>query len=91
MNARISIAILAAAIFIAGCASSPEVREPSPEYEDSTAKTPTYKCPSGYVLSCESKKVGRIRFGRMGNKNLDSCSCNVYQGMPTQSPLPGIY
>jgi len=63
---------------------------PSDEYEASTVKTPTYKCPAGQVLNCEARKTGRIRFGRMGNKNLENCACEEYMGMPTQSPLPGI-
>lgn len=83
-------AIVAAVILAAGCASSPQEYGPSAEYESSTAKPAPIKCPVGTVLSCESKKVGRIRFGRMGNDNLESCACEDYQGMPTQSPIPGI-
>lgn len=91
MNASISITFVLFTLCIAGCATDSETLQPSAVYEDATAKTPSYNCPSGYVLSCESKKVGRIRFSRMGNANLDSCSCELYQGMPTQSPLPGIH
>jgi len=91
MNTRISIAIALFTLCIAGCATDSETREPSAVYEAATAKSPAYNCPSGYVLSCESKKVGRIRFSRMGKGNLESCSCEPYRGMPTQSPLPGIY
>ena len=91
MSAGRLITVVAAALFISGCASNSDEMPASGEYEAATAKTPTYKCPSGYVLSCEAKKVGRIRFGRMGKENLDSCACELYQGMPRQSPLPGIY
>lgn len=82
--------IIAAAVLMVGCASNDEQPRATGAYEEATAKTPTLKCQSGYVLSCEARKVGRIRFGRMGNNNLDSCSCEYFQGMPEQSPLPGI-
>jgi hypothetical protein len=85
-----ALAALAAAFVIGGCAGKEERLGPSRAYEESTAKTEAPKCPAGYVLQCEAKKVGRIRFGRIGNQNLDSCACELYQGMPTQSPLPGI-
>ena len=90
MTARKLISVVLFAVFVAGCAANSETRESTGTYEAATAKTPSYSCPSGYVLSCESKKVGRIRFGRMGNENLDSCACELYQGMPEQSPVPGI-
>ncbi len=90
MIARNSFFVALFTVFVAGCAGNSETPEPSGTYEAATAKTPSYKCQSGYILSCESKKVGRIRFSRMGNQNLDSCACELYQGMPTQSPLPGI-
>lgn len=78
-------------LLIAGCASnSQEMAGPSTEYEQSTARSEVPKCPSGYVLQCETKRVGRIRFNSIGRDNLESCSCEEYQGMPTQSPLPGI-
>ena len=85
-----ALAAVAATFVLGGCASKEERLGPSPTYEESTVKTAAPKCPSGYVLQCEAKKVGRIRFGRIGKQNIDSCSCEVYQGMPTQSPLPGI-
>jgi hypothetical protein len=43
--------------------------------DDHAARVPAVRCPAGYTMVCEAKKVGRIRFGRMGNDNLDSCSC----------------
>lgn len=96
MNSNISgyrLAVAAALALIlgaAGCAANEERVGPSATYEESTAKTAAPKCPSGYVLQCEAGKTGRIRFGRIGNKNLDSCHCEEYRGMPTQSPVPGI-
>ena len=78
---------------VAGCASTEEGKSRKDEnfaYEESTAKTVAPRCPAGYVLQCESRNTGRIRFGRIGNKNLENCACEPYQGMPTQSPLPGI-
>jgi hypothetical protein len=77
-------------LLLSACASEETRYGPSEEYEISTAKSARMDCPAGYVLNCESKRVGRIRFGRLGNQNLESCSCEQYQGMPTQSPLPGI-
>ena len=91
MMTQTRILILLSAFFLlAACSSTEERAGPSELYEETTVRTSAPKCPSGYVLQCESKKVGRIRFGRIGNQNLDSCACELYQGMPTQSPLPGI-
>jgi hypothetical protein len=87
----LSVAALAAAAIATGCASDKARTSPSPTYEESTVKTLAPKCPSGYVLQCETAKTGRIRFGRIGPQNLESCACEIYRGMPTQSPLPGIY
>jgi hypothetical protein len=84
------LVLLASASFAGGCASNEENIGPSETYIESTAKQATPKCPSGYVLQCENRTIGRIRFGRIGNKNIDSCACEVYQGMPEQSPVPGI-
>lgn len=83
--------IAAAAIVLAGCASNASESGPSDEYQAHTEKTPTVRCAAGYVLTCESKRTGRIRFGRLGNKHLQSCACEEDRGMPVQSPLPGIY
>lgn len=84
------LAVFAAGFVAAGCAHKQAGTSPSTAYEESTVRTVVPKCPAGYVLQCESKKVGRIRFGRIGPQNLESCACEEYQGMPTQSPLPGI-
>jgi len=87
----VAISVFATALFVGGCASdSEEIPGPSDEYEKSTVKTEVPRCPSGYVLQCETKRVGRIRFSSIGKDIIESCSCEVYQGMPTQSPLPGI-
>jgi len=82
--------VIASAFLLAGCSGNEEKILPSTEYEDAVARTPTYKCPSGYVLTCESKRVGRIRFSSIGKDNVESCSCEVHS-VPVQSPLPGIY
>ena len=85
--------LIAAALLVAGCAADgqQERKSPPPEYASTAAATPDPKCPAGFVLQCETKRTGRIRFGMIGKKNLESCTCEEYQGMPTQSPLPGIY
>jgi len=85
------LALLVAVAVVAGCASREERLAPSPTYEESTVKTAVPSCPTGYVLQCEGARTGRIRFGRIGPKNLESCACEEYRGMPTQSPLPGIW
>jgi hypothetical protein len=90
MPNRIAVTITIA-ILTAGCASNAEKIGPSIEYEDATVKTASYRCPSGYVLQCETKRVGRIRFNSIGTQNLESCSCGVNNMPSTQSPLPGIY
>ncbi len=88
---RLAGVIVVAGFIVGGCATTDEEQfGPSETYEQSTAKTTAPRCPSGYVLQCESRKVGRIRFNSIGNQDIDSCSCEVYQGMPTQSPVPGI-
>ena len=80
-----------ALLALCACASTgDDRRDESLLYEESTARTSAPRCPAGLVLQCESRKVGRIRFGRIGNKNLENCACEPYQGMPTQSPVPGI-
>lgn len=87
-------AILFAAILamlgLSACASNAD-KPPSQAYESATAKSQPVRCPSGHVLTCESRKTGRIRFGKMGGGNLESCSCEPESGMPVNSPLPGIY
>jgi len=85
--------LVAASLLAAGCAGHDEREStsPPPEYAATAAATPDPKCPSGFILQCETKRTGRIRFGMIGKQNLESCTCEEYRGMPTQSPLPGIY
>jgi hypothetical protein len=83
--------VVAAVFLLAGCASNKETIGPSTEYEDATAKTPRYRCPPGYVLQCESKRMGRIRFNSIGKKNIEYCSCETNNMPSSQSPMPGIY
>ncbi len=79
-----------AVILLSACASNSEMR-PTGNFEAMTAKSPAYKCQSGYVLTCETKNVGRIRFNRIGQDNIEYCACEVEGNVPVQSPLPGIY
>lgn len=90
MKLSVLLMVTALVLFLAGCSSNEENTLPSTEYEDAVAKTPRYNCPSGYVLRCESKRVGRIRFSSIGKDQIESCSCETHS-VPTQSPLPGIY
>lgn len=88
---RVSVVAAIVLSFVLGaCASNPD-KPPSPAYEEATASSESIRCPVGQVLTCEAKRTGRIRFGKMGGKNLDSCSCEMETGMPVNSPLPGIY
>jgi hypothetical protein len=51
----------------------------------------TLRCPSGYTMVCDAKKVGRIRFGTIGKQNTDSCACepeNFASGRTQQPALP---
>ncbi len=75
-------------LLLGGCASNAEKDVAG---DDHTARAPAVRCPAGYTMVCEAKKVGRIRFGRMGNENLDSCSCepeNFSSGRSQQRALP---
>lgn len=91
LTGRATILALASLVFgLAACASNPD-KPPSATYESASAKSEAIRCPSGHVLTCEARKTGRIRFGKMGGNNLESCSCEIESGMPVNSPLPGIY
>jgi hypothetical protein len=85
-----AVSALVLTLLLGACASDPN-RVPTGNFAKATAKSETIKCPSGYVLTCEAKRTGRIRFGKMGGENLESCSCEVESGVPINSPLPGIY
>lgn len=88
---HLSIAAVAIGLAAAGCAGNQAREESSDTYAEATTKTEAPKCPTGYVLQCETRKTGRIRFSSIGGHNLETCTCEEYHGMPTQSPLPGIY
>lgn len=90
MRKRFAFAV-SAVLLLAGCASNEEIVGPSAEYEQATAKTRSYRCQSGYVLQCETTRVGRIRFTSIGKQNIESCSCEPNNLPSSQSPLPGIY
>jgi len=73
-------------LLLGGCASNAETDVFG---DDQTASAPTIRCPAGYTMVCEAKKVGRIRFGTMGKENLDACACepeHIAAGR-TQSPI----
>jgi hypothetical protein len=89
--------VLALFFLIGACASNAEKDTSATEksgptnFEEQTAKVAAPRCPAGYTLTCEASKTGRIRFGKMKPSNLESCSCEQGIGMPSNSPLPGIY
>lgn len=85
-----NIVLLGLLLGLAACASNSD-KPPSATYESSTAKSESIRCPAGQVLTCEARRTGRIRFGKMGGNNLESCSCEAESGVPINSPLPGIY
>ena len=88
---RCSLVVAISLSFALGaCASDPD-KPPSPAYEEATAQSEDFRCPSGYQMVCEAKKTGRIRFGKMGGKNLDSCSCVVESDMSADSALNNIF
>ena len=90
MRIRFALAVTTVLLLV-GCASNEETIGPSTEYEQATAKTRSYRCQSGYVLQCETTRVGRIRFTSIGKQNIESCSCEPHNLPSSQSPLPGIY
>jgi hypothetical protein len=75
-------------LLLDGCASS---LEKDVVTEDRTVAAEEIRCPAGYTKVCEAKKVGRIRFGRIGNDNLDSCACEPQDtGRPAKPVIPSI-
>jgi hypothetical protein len=72
---------------LGGCASNAETGISG---NDQTARAPAIRCPAGYTMVCEAKKVGRIRFGRMGKDNLDSCSCEPESFSSGRSQQPAL-
>lgn len=81
-------AAMALMFLLGGCASNAE--------KDVMADEPTepkIRCPAGYTMICEAKKTGRIRFGRIGKDNLDSCACEPEYGStgrPARTVIPGV-
>lgn len=76
------------ALLLGGCASSGGV---SAAESDRASEETAMRCPAGFTMVCETRTVGRIRFGRMGKENLDSCSCepeNFGAGRSQQPALP---
>ena len=94
---RTRVTVLALCFFLGACASNAEKEASateesgSTEFEEQTAKVATPRCRTGYTLTCEAGRTGRIRFGKMKPADLESCSCEPERGMPNNSPLPGIY
>jgi hypothetical protein len=75
-------------LLLQGCASNAEKDVIS---EDPTAQAETVRCPAGYMMVCEARKTGRIRFGRIGKENLDSCACEPESsGRPARTVIPSI-
>lgn len=79
--------MIAVMLLLEGCATSAE--------QDEITEEPTVaaeiRCPAGYTKVCEAKKVGRIRFGRIGSGNIDSCACEPEStGRPAQPVIPSI-
>jgi len=73
-------------LLLGGCASNAEKDVMSDE-----PTAPKIRCPAGYTMVCEAKKVGRIRFGRMGKDNLDSCGCEPENtGRPASPVIPSV-
>jgi hypothetical protein len=66
----LAIAMLAAALamlFLEGCASGDGGNLRMTEQA-------ALRCPAGYTVTCEARKIGRIHHGSFG-KNYDSCAC----------------
>ena len=64
-------------LLLGGCASNAEKDVAG---ADQTARAPTVRCPAGYMMVCEAKRVGRIKFGTIGKEDLDSCACEPEYG-----------
>ncbi len=74
-------------LLLGGCASN---AEKDVFGDDQTASAPTIRCPSGYTMICEARKVGRIRFGTLGKDNLESCACEPEHGSTSRPASPVI-
>jgi len=91
MKTCYSVVTIAITMLVAGCATNAGPVGPSAVYEGATEKTVAFQCRSGYILACESKRTGRIKFGRIGNKNLDSCACLPDSEIITETRLPEFH
>ena len=50
------------------------------------ARQAPLKCPVGYTVTCEVRKVGRIHHGSFGN-NYDSCGCAPSSSQAETTPV----
>jgi hypothetical protein len=75
-NSVMACAVTVLLLLLGGCAANTE----KDSINDSAANAPNIRCPAGYMMICEAKKTGRIRFGRLGKDNLDSCACQPEYG-----------
>ena len=72
------LALAAILVAISGCAPQ------EPRYR--TEQRASLKCPAGHTLTCEAKKIGRIRHGTFARDN-DRCGCVPDSGPILQTPV----
>ena len=83
VTAYVAVALM---LLLGGCASNAEKDVTT---EQATTQAKSIRCPAGYMMICEAKKTGRIRFGRIGKDNLDSCACEPENtGRPAKPMIP---
>ena len=87
INTVIAFAGTVLLLLLGACASNADNVAAS---EGKAASPPKIRCPTGYTMVCEAKKVGRIRFGRIGKDNLDSCACEPEYGSSGRPARPII-
>jgi len=73
---------------LGACASNSETVASGDDWDDESG--PAIRCGAGYTLVCEAKRTGRIRFGRLGKDNLDSCACQPEYGSSGRPAHPVI-
>lgn len=81
-------AVMSSILLLGGCASTTSQQAAG---EEPTTRSRMPRCPSGTTMFCEAQKVGRIRFGQFGKKDLESCSCapeSIVNGRSQQPALP---
>lgn len=73
-------------ILAAGCSSNPR----QPQQAQRTEAEAAARCPSGYTMTCEARRTGRIRHGSFG-KNYEKCAC-VPEGfeLPPSPVIPRL-